>query len=128
MYNRNYNRDYNSTYNRDYNCEDQRHVHEITGHTAIVQECDDCHNHRFCTVSGEAIQMGNSHVHEVKFRTDFSDEHFHEFSGKTSRAIEVGNGKHVHFISDSTERQDGHRHQFQAATLIESPSDFENCD
>lgn len=24
------------------------------------------------------------HYHEVKFRTDFSDEHYHEFYGKTS--------------------------------------------
>lgn len=49
----------------------QQHVHEITGSTATVNGCRECHNHRFCTVSGEAIRMGNSHVHEVKFRTDF---------------------------------------------------------
>lgn len=107
---------------------EQKHVHEVTGSTAVVQECNDCHNHRFCTVSGEAIEVGNSHVHEVKFHTDFTDEHFHEFCGKTSPAIWVGNGKHVHFIKDFTEREDGHKHQFQAATLIDSPIDFKNCD
>lgn len=115
-------------YNQDHCCEKQKHVHEITGSTAVVQECDDCHNHRFCTVSDEAMQMGNSHVHEVKFRTDFTDEHFHEFCGKTGPAIYVGNGKHVHFIKDFTDREDGHKHQFQAATLIESPIDFKDCD
>ena len=115
-------------YNQNECYDDQKHVHEITGSTAVVQECDDCHNHRFCTVSGEAIKMGNSHVHEVKFHTAFTDEHFHEFCGKTSRAIEVGNGKHVHFIKDFTEVEDGHRHQFQAATLIDSPIDFKDYD
>ena len=78
-------------------CNRQQHVHEITGSTATVNGCRECHNHRFCTVSGEAIRMGNSHVHEVKFRTDFSDGHYHEFCGTSSPAIDVGNGKHVHF-------------------------------
>lgn len=118
-------------YKQNHNCEcnskDQKHVHEITGHTASVQECSDCHDHRFCTVSGEAIPYGNSHVHEIKFHTDTSDGHYHEFCGKTCPAVEVGNGKHVHYINDFTEREDGHKHQFQAATLIDSPSDFDDC-
>ncbi len=109
------------------NCNDQKHVHELTGSTVIVNECNDCHNHRFCTVTGEAKRVGDSHIHEVKFRTDFSDEHFHEFCGKTSIAINVGNGKHVHFIKDVTEQEDGHKHQFQAATLIDSPIDIKKC-
>ncbi|MEE1197488.1 MAG: YmaF family protein [Lachnospiraceae bacterium] len=107
-----------------HDCDEQKHVHELTGSTAVVNECNECHNHRFCTVSGEAISMGNSHVHEVKFRTDFSDSHYHEFCGKTSVAIDVGNGKHVHFIKSVTEEEDGHIHKFQAATLIDSPTDF----
>lgn len=115
-------------YNQNQNYRKKKHVHEIVGSTAVVQECDDCHNHRFCTVSDEAIQYGNSHVHEVKFRTDFSDEHFHEFCGKTSPAISVGNGKHVHFIKELTERENGHKHQFQAATLIDNPIDFKDYD
>ena len=108
------------------NCKKQSHVHEVTGSTEIVRECKDCHNHRFCTVSGEAIRLGNSHVHKIKFRTGLSDEHFHEFCGKSSPAINVGNGKHVHFIKACTEEEDGHKHQFQVATLIESPTDFED--
>ena len=63
------------------NCEKQNHVHELTGSTKIFRECDDCHNHRFCTVTGEAMYTKDmkDHWHEVKFRTDFSDKHFHEF-------------------------------------------------
>ena len=110
------------------NCNKQKHVHEVIGSTATVTECNDCHNHRFCTVSGEAIESCGSHVHEVKFRTDFSDGHYHEFCGKSGPAVDVGNGKHVHYINDTTERQDGHRHKFQGTLLIESPTDFEYCD
>lgn len=112
-------------YNQDdYN--QQKHVHEITGSTRISNDCGECHNHRFCAVTGEAIysQDRYDHCHEFKFRTDFSDGHFHEFCGKTSGAINVGNGKHVHFINDFTESADGHKHEFQAATLIDSPVDF----
>lgn len=87
------------------NYNEQKHVHELTDSTGIFNECADCHNHRFCTVTGEAMSFpcGKDHFHEVKFRTDFSDGHFHEFCGKTSGAIDVGNGKHVHFIKDFTE-------------------------
>lgn len=111
----------------DCSCEEQKHVHELTGSTRIFNEGGgDCHNHRFCTVTGEAMYTRDKrdHFHEVKFHTDFSDEHFHEFCGETTGAIEVGNGKHVHFIKDMTEEQDGHMHEFQAATLIDSPIDF----
>lgn len=116
-------------YNHQWDCEEQKHVHEISGSTRIFKECDECHNHRFCTVTGEAVYMqGKSdHYHEVKFRTDFADGHFHEFCGKTSGVIEVGNGKHVHFIKDTTTREDNHKHEFQAATAIDSPIDFK-CD
>ena len=106
----------------------QTHVHEIIGSTEIVRECNDCHNHRFCTMSGEAIRSGNSHVHEVKFSTDQSDDHSHDFCGRSSTAINVGNGKHVHFVNALTESEDGHKHRFQAASLIESPTDFKSCD
>lgn len=108
-------------------CEKQRHVHEITGSTVVFSENSDCHNHRFCTVTGEAKGPEEHHFHEVKFHTDFSDEHFHEFCGKTGPAINVGCGKHVHFIKEMTKPEDGHRHRFQAATLIESPTDLECC-
>ena len=107
-------------------CRKQKHVHELTGSTRIFREFDEYHNHRFCTVSGEAMQIPGKqdHFHEVKFRTDFSDGHYHEFCGKTSGAIDVGGGKHVHFIKDFTEEEDEHRHEFQAASLIDNPIDF----
>lgn len=115
-------------YNDSCGCDTQYHVHELTGSTRIFNEGDECHNHRFCTVTGEAIYSKDKHdhFHEVKFHTDFSDKHFHKFFGKTSGAIEVGNGKHVHFLKDFTEEEDNHKHEFQAATLIDSPIDFKH--
>lgn len=113
--------------NRNYsnNCHTQRHVHEIIGSTETITECNDCHNHRFCTVSDEAIQvMGNDHVHEIKYRTDFADGHYHEFCGNSSCAVEVGGGKHVHYATACTEDADGHVHRFQVASLIDSPTDY----
>lgn len=41
-----------------HNCKKQKYVHEITGSTKIFRECDECHNHRFCT---------DSHKHEFQF-------------------------------------------------------------
>lgn len=110
------------------NCDDQKHVHEITGITGVIQKCEGCHNHRFCTVSGEAMPIPgkDDHCHEVKFRTDFADGHYHEFCGKSSGAIDVGCGKHVHFAKACTDIENGHKHKFQVAALISSPTDFDD--
>ena len=108
------------------NCNSQLHVHEISGSTRIHSECGECHNHRFCTVTGEAIYTRDrcDHGHEVTLTTDFSNEHYHEFCAKTSGAIDVGNGKHVHFLYDRTETENNHIHELQAATQIDSPTDY----
>jgi hypothetical protein len=112
-------RNYNN--NNNLPCPDeQRHVHELQGSVKIADE-DDPHNHRFCTVTGEAIPFaGNDHVHDVCFRTDFYEDHFHEYKGRTGCAIPVGD-RHVHFIESVTTVDDGHRHAFEAATLIDNP-------
>lgn len=101
--------------------ERQTHVHEIQGSTEIAERRNDPHNHRFAAVSDEVIPMGNDHVHEVKFRTDFYEDHFHEFCGRSGGAIPVGGGRHVHFMESVTQMSDGHRHQFKAASLINDP-------
>ena len=110
-------------------CKDkQKHVHELQGSVMIAEREEDPHNHRFCTVTGEAIPcMGNEHdhVHEVVFRTDFYEDHFHEFRGMTGGAIPVGN-RHVHFIESVTSEEECHRHCFEAATLIENPIEKEH--
>jgi len=101
--------------------EDQRHVHEVQGSVAIAEEEEDPHNHRFATVTGEAIPIGKGdHIHEVKFRTDFYENHFHEFCGKTGGAIQVGD-RHVHFLESVTTVNDDHRHAFRLSTFIDNP-------
>ncbi|GIO52656.1 YmaF family protein [Paenibacillus cineris] len=100
----------------------QRHVHEFEGSTQLAEEGEERHNHRFAGVTGQAIPVGNSHVHEIDLtRTDFFD-HFHNLKKiRTGPAISVGNGKHVHFVTGQTTLNDGHVHKFKFATLIQSP-------
>lgn len=100
----------------------QRHVHEFEGSTKLAEEGADRHNHRFAGVTGQAIRVGKSHVHEIEVdRTDFLD-HFHKLKKiRTGPAIPVGNGKHVHFVTGRTTLIDGHTHPFNFATLIQSP-------
>lgn len=103
------------TLNRDH-VPEQGHVHEIQGSVEIAEP----HNHRFSTVSGEAIGVGLNHYHKVSFRTDYFEGHYHEYHGRTTGAIPVGD-RHVHFIKSYTTVSDNHRHNFRAATQIENP-------
>lgn len=115
-----------STFSRESNnrdCDENQHVHEFLGSTLSNGRCNQCHSHRFATVSEEAIRSGNSHVHKVTLRTDSIDGHFHEFCGTSGPAIFVGEGRHVHFLSGCTESSDGHTHTFRAASLINDPTD-----
>ena len=107
-------------------CEEQEHIHEIIG-SVIFADRNNPHNHRFTTVSWEVIERGDSHVHKIKFRTDYYDGHYHEFSGRSSKAIYVGDVKHVHYTNAYTECEDGHRYKSQVATLIEEEDDCD-CD
>ena len=70
-------------------CPPKQHVHEVTGSVKISGCCEYAHNHRFATVSSEAIPCDGSHVHEVKFQTDSCNGHTHEFCGTSSTAIEM---------------------------------------
>lgn len=102
--------------------ETDEHVHEVIGSVKKnAERRGEEHNHRFATMSEEPIRCGNSHVHEVEFRTDNYEDHYHEFCGRTSTAISVGNGRHVHFINSDTSRDGGHCHEFRVTTHIENP-------
>jgi hypothetical protein len=65
---------------------------------------------------------GHDHVHNVTFRTDFADGHYHEFIGRTSGAVIIGD-RHVHYVESLTSREDNHRHKFRVVTLINEPID-----
>lgn len=101
-------------------CKGQNHVHEIQG--SVKSSGKDPHEHRFSTMSGEAISYGKDHIHEVYFRTDTYNGHYHEFKGKTGCAVAVGNDKrHVHYLESVTSFNDGHSHTFNTSTFIENP-------
>jgi hypothetical protein len=99
---------------------EQRHVHEFLGSTRLAELEEDPHNHRFAGVSGEAIPVGFSHIHEIMTKTDFFD-HFHRIKARTGPAIPVGEGRHVHFVEAVTSVNDDHNHKLIFATLIEEP-------
>jgi len=46
-----------------------------------------------------------------------------EFSGTSSPAIPVGDGRHIHFVKARTTFQDGHTHEFRVSSLINNPID-----
>ncbi len=98
----------------------QFHVHEVQGAVEVAGR--DPHTHRFAAVSGEARPWGPAnHFHDVRFRTDFYDDHFHEGWGRTGGAIEVGD-RHVHFLESVTTQNDGHVHRYRVGTMIEDPT------
>jgi hypothetical protein len=101
---------------------EQTHVHEVEGSVKIAEATTDPHNHRYATVTGPVIPIvgpGN-HVHEVFFKTDFYENHYHEFCGRTGGAIPVGD-RHVHFLESMTEVSDEHFHEFMLATMPDDP-------
>lgn len=106
------------TYYDDY---EQTHVHEFHGSTMLAELNEDPHNHRIAGISSEAICEKGGHIHIIRGRTDFYEDHSHEFRVFTGPPIDVGNGRHVHFVQAMTREADGHRHRFILATLIEDP-------
>lgn len=105
----------------------EKHVHEFLGSTMLSELEDDPHNHRFTGVSGPEIKIKGGHVHVIKARTDFYEDHYHEIIATSGLQKYVGDGRHVHFVDTittapiTTETEDRHRHNLIFATLIEDP-------
>ena len=108
-------------YQHEHGCNVELHLHEVQGSVRV--DGAEAHNHRLATVSCEPIEIGNgNHVHQVTFRTDTYEGHYHEFSGRTDRAVRVGDG-HVHFLNGTTSEAAHHRHTFKLVTHIEDPTE-----
>ncbi|MFL0196608.1 YmaF family protein [Clostridium sp. WILCCON 0269] len=99
----------------------QAHDHEFLGSTMLAELEEDPHNHRFAGVSGPALRITRGHVHVIKARTDFYEDHFHEVTVTSGPQIDVGGGRHIHFVKATTTEADGHIHNLIFATLIEDP-------
>lgn len=105
------------------------HVHEFLGSTMLAAppgQKNLLHNHRFAGVSGPAIPVKGSHVHEIKARADFFVSHIHFLREISGLAIPVFDEKgkeigHVHGFSGTTTVDARHDHEFKGATLIEDP-------
>ncbi|CUH94699.1 hypothetical protein P22_0765 [Propionispora sp. 2/2-37] len=102
--------------------EQQTHVHEFLGSTRLAELEEDPHNHRFAGVSDEVIPIGNcQHIHEIRTKTDFYEDHFHEICVRSGPAVFVDEDRHVHFVCGTTTEVEDHEHDFIFATLIEDP-------
>jgi len=100
----------------------QAHLHEIQGVVQPAGHGGQAHAHRFSVMSGEAVKTENGdHIHEVKFKTDFYGDHFHEFIGRTSESIPTGD-RHVHFLQSETSTNEDHRHAFRLVCLMDDPA------
>ncbi len=97
----------------------QLHVHEIQGSVEISG--NEPHSHRFASISSEEIPYNNSHYHEVTLKTDYFKNHFHEFNGNTTTAINIGDN-HIHYLDSVTTTNDGHNHNFKFITLFDDPT------
>ncbi len=99
----------------------QVHVHEVQGSVEIAGR--EPHSHRFATVTSEARPLANSnHYHDLRFRTDFYEDHYHEGWGRTGGAVQVGD-RHVHFLESVTTQNDGHVHRYRVGTMFEDPTE-----
>lgn len=99
----------------------RQHVHGAEGFVCPAGSKCDIHKHCFEGVTGRAIPFGDSHVHEVDFRTDINDCHCHKLCGRTGSAIPTVDGNHIHLIEGFTTCNDGHKHYVRVATGIEEP-------
>lgn len=113
--------DMDKKYHRGSSSAFHKHDHEFLGSTRLAELEEDPHNHRFAGVSGPEIKVPGGHVHEVKARTDFYEDHFHVFEATSELQRYVGGGRHVHFVKATTNEVDGHTHDLIFATLIDDP-------
>lgn len=103
----------------------QTHTHEFAASTELELKGDLRHNHRFAGVTGEAIPVGQSHIHRIKVNTTFNLNHFHEVIVKTGPAITInpdepkGEQVHIHFVEGETTVNGvvPHDHEIKFATL-----------
>jgi len=88
------------------------HVHTFETLTAVA----DGHQHVIMGVTAPARQAGLSHVHRIRVRTSFVDDHWHWFDIMTGQAVALPNGGHVHYFSGETSFDAGHRHAVEGST------------
>lgn len=106
------------TEERDDSCE--RHVHTYIRETDIA----DGHQHIVMSVSGPSRGLGPAHIHRLRVRTTFVDEHWHWFDVMSGPALEVPDNNHIHYYAGETTVDDRHRHQVEGVTGV-APVDYD---
>lgn len=102
------------------NSQYKNHVHEVQGYLKVDE---DGHYHRFSFVTGEAVfNEKGEHYHDIIFKTDNAQGHFHEFKGRTLGILPAGD-RHVHYLEGSTTEKNAHSHNFRLITLLDNPTE-----
>ncbi|WP_378956415.1 YmaF family protein [Pelosinus sp. sgz500959] len=100
------------------------HVHVYNTETDISDE----HQHVLLGVSGPANMVGRSHIHGIRTRTSFTEDHWHWVDIMTDRAITMPDGTHTHYFAGRTSMDDGHCHNFSNVTNLGPDRFFEEED
>jgi len=104
----------------------QTHTHEFLASTELALHGDLRHKHRFAGVTGEAIPVGQNHIHKLRVNTSFNIGHFHEVILRTGPGLTVNpeapsnEQVHIHFVEGETTVNGAvlHDHDVKFATLI----------
>jgi hypothetical protein len=105
--------------NRNSNIDEQVHTHEYDVSVKAYGTEDDLHRHHLAGTTSESIYSSDgSHCHEIKNKTDNSNDHYHYINEVTGPSIPVGNGKHIHLVEGFTNVYKDHKHDYQFSTLV----------
>lgn len=100
------------------------HVHDYS----IITDVADSHQHMILGVSAPARLANGSHVHRVRGRTSFFEDHWHAYDVVSDLPTEMPDGQHTHFFAGETTRDDGHVHTFSGVTGLSPDIIDDDCD
>ncbi len=96
---------------------EDRHCVHVHVFTTMVFPADG-HQHILQGVTAPARPAGRSHIHRIRVRTSYFDDHWHWFDMVTGPTIETLEGGHVHSYGGPTSCDDGHVHDVADTTTL----------
>ncbi|KYZ74988.1 hypothetical protein AXX12_15525 [Anaerosporomusa subterranea] len=105
--------------------EDRHAVHVHTYST--LTDVADRHQHVITSVSAPARDDDDSHIHRLRVRTSFVDEHWHWFDILTDVPTDMSEEMHTHYFEGETSVDDGHCHMVMGVTGL-APDEDDNDD
>ncbi|SDF52225.1 YmaF family protein [Sporolituus thermophilus] len=103
-----------------------RHGVHVHGYNTLTEVADE-HQHAIMGVSAPARLAEGSHIHRVRGRTSFHDNHWHWYDVLSGPAVAMPGGQHIHYFTGETSFDDGHTHCFSGVLGL-SPDVMDECD